>query len=585
MITIDGKEYRNLEEQVRKNQADILYLLEEEGTLNQFGIKVVGQVDTAASLPDPTTYTGEYGDAYAVGTASPYVLYIWTRANGTHPNAYWFNIGAFPLAGPKGDKGDKGEQGPQGPQGAPGKDGAKGADGAPGAQGSIGPRGPQGEQGIQGLQGPKGDPGDPFVIIGTLANTSLLPDPTTVGRNTAYLIPDAAEPGTYDMYVITGDTTLAWENAGHVQSVQGPKGDPGTQGPTGPQGPQGVNGIDGTDYLFYYGSDISTPLEPSFQRSVTLSNFNRTPVVGDYGTMIIDNPGGDSYIQVFNVTSIGETTCNITGVMYSRLTRRYYACNTTTPRVPVVGNSISKTKEPESNPLYEVKEDDLMVALDTADSDGNVYLVLADIRSITELTDGSGRLSVTATIQAVSRITGSYNDLANIPVINQDLTASGFTPTANTYYRHTGTTTDTFTQGVIYLYDTAYHKLGESGGGTTLNRYTYTVQNSTSGIERAYRIVKNAKGGFNVFRQMNNNEYDGGALLKAENGYGSVQFSMLGGSTDVGTKQANIYIISYLNSSTMFMDINIKQDGTITVAANNTKRSMYLVYYNDTEIT
>lgn len=487
MITIDGKEYRNLEEQVRKNQADILYMLEEEGTLNQFGIKVVGQVDTVASLPDPTTYIGEYGDAYAVGTASPYVLYIWTRANSTHPNAYWFNIGAFPLAGPKGDKGDKGEQGPQGPQGAPGKDGAKGADGAPGAQGPIGPRGPQGEQGIQGLQGPKGDPGDPFVIIGTLANTSLLPDPTTVGRNTAYLIPDAAEPGTYDMYVITGDTTLAWENAGHVQSVQGPKGDPGTQGPTGPQGPigpqgpQGVNGIDGTDYLFYYGSDISAPLEPSFQTSLTLSNFNRTPVVGDYGTMIIDNPSGDSYIQVFNVTSIGETTCNITGVMYSRLTRRYYACNTTTPKVPVVGNAISKTKEPESNPLYEVKKDDLMVALDTADIDGNVYLVLADIRSITELTDGSGRLSVTAMIQAVSRITGSYNDLANIPVINQDLSASGFTPVANTYYRHTGTTTDTFTQGVIYLYDTTYHKLGESGGGgTTLNNYEYSIQNLNS---------------------------------------------------------------------------------------------------------
>lgn len=61
-------------------------------------------------------------------------------------------------------------------------------------------------------------------------------------------------------------------------------------------------------------------------------------------------------------------------------------------------------------------------------------------------------------------IAGDYNVLDNIPVINQDLTASGFTPVANTYYRHTGATTDTFTQGVIYLYDTAYHKLGESGG-------------------------------------------------------------------------------------------------------------------------
>lgn len=587
MITIDGKEYRNLEEQVRKNQADILYMLEEEGALNQFGIKVVGQVDTVASLPDPATYTGEYGDAYAVGTASPYVLYIWTRANGTHPNAYWFNIGAFPLAGPKGDKGDKGEQGPQGPQGAPGKDGAKGADGAPGAQGPIGPRGPQGEQGIQGLQGPKGDPGDPFVIIGTLANTSLLPDPTTVGRNTAYLIPDAAEPGTYDMYVITGDTTLAWENAGHVQSVQGPKGDPGTQGPTGPQGPQGVNGIDGTDYLFYYGSDISTPLEPSFQRSVTLSNFNRTPVVDDYGIMIIDNPSGDSYIQVFNVTSIGETTCNISGVMYSRLTRRYYACNTTTPKVPVVGNAISKTKEPESNPLYEVKEDDLMVALDTADIDGNVYLVLADIRSITELTDG--KLSVTAMIQAVSRITGSYNDLANIPVINQDLTASGFTPTANTYYRHTGATTDTFTQGVIYLYDTAYHKLGESGGGTKLNRYTYSIgkQASQDAINRVRRIVTGSKIAPRA-RLIKSSDWQWHEIVNANaNGYWVIT-RCYEGSNSTNIVETDYIWDYYSDSYKTFKKSQNIETGEITTQKNEPAygtNKLEIVYYNDVEIT
>ena len=60
-----------------------------------------------------------------------------------------------------------------------------------------------------------------------------------------------------------------------------------------------------------------------------------------------------------------------------------------------------------------------------------------------------------------------YNQLDSIPVINQDLSASGFTPVANTYYRHTGATNDMFTQGVIYLYDTAYHKLGESGGGVS----------------------------------------------------------------------------------------------------------------------
>lgn len=172
------------------------------------------------------------------------------------------------------------------------------------------------------------------------------------------------------------------------------------------QGPQGVQGIEGNDYLFYYGT-LDTPLKPLFQTTVQLSDFNRPPVLNDYGIMIVDNPSGDSYIQVFNVTYVGDTTCNITGVMNSRLTRRYYACNTTTPKVPEVGKLISKTKNPESNPLYEVKEDDLMVALDTADIDGNVYLVLAEIRGVSELTDGSGRLAVTAMIQAVTKINGT----------------------------------------------------------------------------------------------------------------------------------------------------------------------------------
>lgn len=59
-----------------------------------------------------------------------------------------------------------------------------------------------------------------------------------------------------------------------------------------------------------------------------------------------------------------------------------------------------------------------------------------------------------------------YNDLPNIPVINQDLAASGFTPVANSYYRHTGATTASFTKGVIYLYNgTGYVALDGSAYG------------------------------------------------------------------------------------------------------------------------
>ena len=248
MLTIGNEEFRNLEEQVEKNKSDILFILEEEGTLNQFGIKVVGQIANASNLPDPATYTGDFGDAYAVGTASPYVMYIYTRANGTHPNNYWFNSGQFPVPGPAGADGATGPQGPQGLQGPQGSIGPQGKQGPQGIQGPTGPRGPQG---VQGDPGPKGDPGQSFQIVGILNSTSMLPTPTEEIRNQAYLVPDTTEAGTYDLYVITGTDTLVWENAGHIESVQGPKGEPGPQGPTGPEGkqgergPQGIQGVQG----------------------------------------------------------------------------------------------------------------------------------------------------------------------------------------------------------------------------------------------------------------------------------------------------------------------------------------------------
>ena len=97
-----------------------------------------------------------------------------------------------------------------------------------------------------------------------------------------------------------------------------------------------------------------------------------------------------------------------------------------------------------------------------------------NVNFIGKLKDGSGA--------------SDYNELANIPVINQDLAASGFTPVVNTYYRHIGATTNTFTQGVIYLYDTAYHKLGESGGGGGGGSLTKHVVEMTPAN---YEIIKN----------------------------------------------------------------------------------------------
>ena len=243
MLTIDGKQYRNLEEQVRKNKEDIQSIIDASAILNAFGIKVVGQVDTSDKLPNPADYPGEYGDAYLVGTETPYDYYIFTRPNDTHPTAYWLNIGEFPLAGPQG------ETGPQGPQGPKG-DGSKWYAGTQNptivaevndqylntTDGSVfsysnvgwtrignirGPQGVQGVQGIQGIQGnigpvgPKGERGDVGGIVnirGLVDNVNQLPTPTSLQNlSIAYLVGTNKE-----LYIQIGETpeTATWNNMG-----------------------------------------------------------------------------------------------------------------------------------------------------------------------------------------------------------------------------------------------------------------------------------------------------------------------------------------------------------------------------------
>lgn len=116
MLKYGNKEFRNLEEQVRQNKDDIARHYAQDRVLADFGIKIVGQVDTVAELPDPATYEGNYGDAYAVGPAAPFTYYIWTRANNISPIDYWFDFGDITIVGPQGPKGDT----IVGPKGNPG---------------------------------------------------------------------------------------------------------------------------------------------------------------------------------------------------------------------------------------------------------------------------------------------------------------------------------------------------------------------------------------------------------------------------------------------------------------------------------
>ena len=184
-------------------------------------------------------------------------------------------------------------------------------------------------------------------------------------------------------------------------------------------------------------------------------------------------------------------------------------------------------------------------------------------------------------------IEGNYNILDNIPVINQDLTASGFTPVANTYYRHTGATTDTFTQGIIYLYDTAYHKLGESGGGTTLNKYEWTITYGfdSAKAKRLSRIYNNSKGRVEVFSSGNLVIVDTSATAgKGDNEKG------------VFYCHSEFYTSEYVLRKRIYcLNGNLVWSGLIEISANGAVSNLHnetqpleptkVVYYNDTEIT
>lgn len=243
MITVNNKEYRNLVEQVGylTNRVDEHY--ERDRVLADYGIRIVGSVDSVDNLPPANTYDGLYGDAYTVGTGAPYDFYIFTRPLQGETENRWLDLGQLAIQGPQGDIGPEGPVGPQGEstqwyvgQGQPyieanvnslyfdtttsniyqKQEGqwimVANIKGNTGAQGPQGPKGEIGPQGPQGIQGENGVPGDAVNIVGILTSSSMLPDPDTVARDSAYVVEDGI--GQW-LYFITGlgtaESPLIWD--------------------------------------------------------------------------------------------------------------------------------------------------------------------------------------------------------------------------------------------------------------------------------------------------------------------------------------------------------------------------------------
>ena len=228
---------RNLEGTVKWCVDHITGFLDGTETVNNFGIKILG-VLTDISLAPTLDY--QYGDAYAVGTSTPYTYWVYTRSGIEALDGSFVNIGVFPAVGPqgpKGDKGDKGERGEVGPQGPAGRDGAQGQKGAKGDKGDTGATGATGATGPQGPVGLVN-------IIGELSDKSLLPAASfsLFTEHAGYLVQETEKRHLY--MVGRNELDYVWYDLGEV--TVGPKGDPGI-------------GIDNTTALkFPYGAATVT---------------------------------------------------------------------------------------------------------------------------------------------------------------------------------------------------------------------------------------------------------------------------------------------------------------------------------------
>ena len=410
--------------------------------------------------------------------------------------------------------------------------------------------------------------------------TIIVPEGSTVGKGDVVLFSNVY----YAVITAVSETTFSVETATNFRGAQG------IQGPKGDTGATGDKGETGLAALMYTKNVI---LGPYASFSTDLDGYNRTPQINDICLYTSSNTN-----LVINgiINEIRPDTQQV-------IVRKESVLSTRGPQGES-GPKGENGKDGNATLLYSGELSESITAVEAAQitRPKNRGILVKDILISTAASTFGAMAQVTALPVGVTTVDVSfigtlesgggsgvsdYNNLNNIPVINQDLSASGFTPVTNTYYRHTGATTDTFTQGVIYLYDTTYHKLGESGGGTTLNRYEYTVDliSTTYAIRnRIFNIAQNAKkytmnASLRVTLDNNNHE-----LLEGILSFGDYYYSYMG---VIGSQLKNTSgtLVLYNFGDKVIKVANIISEGALRTVSSWSEIKLIIVYYNDTEIT
>lgn len=141
---------------------------------------------------------------------------------------------------------------------------------------------------------------------------------------------------------------------------------------------------------------------------------------GQNTSLVITNFAGEGFGTIIQATiSDSAIKVNSAVTMYTNTSEKIAVGEKTNGNVTLIAPSVPET--------------DISYSLE---------IVGTDTEGLFELINGY--------VPEIPSVSSNYDDFSNIPIINQDLSATGFTPVKDTYYRHTGTTNRDYTKGVIY---------------------------------------------------------------------------------------------------------------------------------------
>ena len=180
--------------------------------------------------------------------------------------------------------------------------------------------------------------------------------------------------------------------------------------------------------------------------------------------------------------------------------------------------------------------------------DTTVVATQSDLQGKQDVLTAGANIDITNNVISVTGQLGvtDYDDLDNKPVVNQDLDAVGFMPTANTYYRHIASSDNTNNSGINAFYLTQVINQGDKiHFDTTKSSELQTYLESIVDVNNPMAVMMQAS------------QSDGGQALNIVAAYNNVYAILI--------VYGNTKILVYDSSNVGFVNLDPNGDYTISV--------------------